>query len=261
MRFSFGNNWRNFSEKILDDQKLTQARDDFVRLFENVNLKGKDFLDIGFGQGLALFFAQEMGANVLGIEVDPENIKALEATIKFFPDITMPQAHILSILDDQSIAAFFEERKFDVIHAWGVLHHTGGMYKAINNACSLIKPGGYFALSIYNKHWSSPVWKMIKRVYNHMPKFVEWLMIVFFTGFIYIAKLVVVRRNPLVKRRGMDFCCDVVDWIGGYPYEYATRQGIEMYLAGKGFALCNYIAPETSLGCNEFVFRKLDNSF
>jgi 2-polyprenyl-6-hydroxyphenyl methylase/3-demethylubiquinone-9 3-methyltransferase len=66
---------------------------------------------------------------------------------------------------------------------------------------------------------------------------------------------------PLVKRayrdteypRGMDFHHDLVDWLGGYPYEYRTKYEISK-LIGNEFGLVKIIEPKIPTGNTEFVF-------
>ena len=39
------------------------------------------------------------------------------------------------------------------------------------------------------------------------------------------------------KGRGMNWFNDIVDWIGGFPYEYATVSEIRNYFKNHGFSL------------------------
>ena len=72
---------------------------------------------------------------------------------------------------------------------------------------------------------------------------------------IYLAKLLVTRRNPLKKERGMDFLVDIVDWVGGYPYEYATVDEV-LDLGTKNGLQMLQVSRDCTTGCNEFVFTK-----
>ena len=119
MRFKFGKNWQSFSKTALDDEKIFQARNDFQNLFSGINLKDKSFLDIGFGQGLTLNFAQEAGANVLGIDVDPDNMNALRQVSKKFPEKKEPETRIISILDKEFSDSNTSQNKYDIVHSWG----------------------------------------------------------------------------------------------------------------------------------------------
>lgn len=56
--------------------------------------------------------------------------------------------------------------------------------------------------------------------------------------------------------RGMDFLYDVVDWVGGYPYEYASIEEIEKLMMNLGFQKLKHEKAQVPTGCNEFIFRK-----
>ena len=145
---------------------------------------------------------------------------------------------------------------FDVVHSWGVLHHTGDMQRALLNVVEPVKPGGELVLAIYNHHFTSPLWKQIKRGYNVMPPQLRPPLVYLMAGVIALAKFAVVRRNPFASTRGMDFMVDVVDWVGGYPYEYAYPRLIRSRLEPLGFIQRKLIPSETPTGCNEMVFTR-----
>ena len=77
------------------------------------------------------------------------------------------------------------------------------------------------------------------------------------TPVIFLAKLLVTRQNPFEKERGMDFWFDVIDWIGGYPYEYAEPADIQSFVQSLGFQELRFKAAQVPTGCNEFVFSKV----
>ena len=180
MRFEFGENWQSFSKTALNVRKIKEGRNDFQNLFSGIDLKDKSFIDIGFGQGLTLNFAQEAGVNVLGIDIDQDNLTALRELLKKFPEQNEPKTRIVSILGEEFSNRQNSQSKYNIVHSWGVLHHTGSMYKAITNASNLVSNDGYFVISIYNKHWSSPAWRWIKWLYNKSPEIVQKLLIWFF---------------------------------------------------------------------------------
>lgn len=256
MKFSFGQNWQSFSKNSLNEELVAQARQAFTALTAGIDLKGKRFLDAGFGQGLALFLAQETGAKVFGIDTDPLCRNALEETHRFFPSLDLPQTQIASILDNNFVDSQRALGTYDIVHSWGVLHHTGNMNQAIRNSCMLLKDEGYFVCSIYNHHWSSPIWKVVKYIYNKSPKLFQRLLLYCFYPVIYAAKWMVTREDPKKKERGMDFFHDVVDWIGGYPYEYANPEEIKNIVCQLGFQVVLVRSAQVPTGCNEFIFRK-----
>ena len=256
MRFGFGKNWQSYSRTALTRERMDQARQAFRSLFAGVQLEGKSFLDIGFGQGLSLICAAEMGANGLGVDIDPDNLEALKATAGAMGYQGLPKTRIASILDSAFVNECRAQGGFHVVHSWGVLHHTGNMRQAFDNACCLVADGGYLVCSIYNRHWSSPPWKAVKYLYNKSPALLQRAFIAVFYPVIYVAKWVVTGKDPRRKDRGMDFYHDVIDWVGGYPYEYASIQEIKDLVCPKGFDCLRVQPARVPTGCNEFVFRK-----
>jgi 2-polyprenyl-6-hydroxyphenyl methylase/3-demethylubiquinone-9 3-methyltransferase len=55
--------------------------------------------------------------------------------------------------------------------------------------------------------------------------------------------------------RGMSPWWDVVDWIGGWPYEVAAPEAVFRFYWDRGFVLTNLVTRQ-GLGCNEFVFAR-----
>ena len=55
----------------------------------------------------------------------------------------------------------------------------------------------------------------------------------------------------------MDFLVDVVDWVGGYPYEYARTDEVIGFVEPLGFRLVRSTRGATPIACNEFVFRRV----
>lgn len=204
----------------------------------------------------------EAGAIGTGCDINPKCEEALERTRRFFPGLAGREIPIVigSILDDRVLAELCTNRGgggFDVVHSWGVLHHTGDMKRAISNAASLVKEGGYLVIAIYNRHWSSLPWFWIKRIYCRSPDWGRRLMISVLYPIIWLAKLLITGNNPRKMERGMDFYYDIVDWVGGYPYEYASITQTHVLVEPLGFRRVRMIPARVPTGCNEFIFQKV----
>ncbi|NTU82899.1 MAG: methyltransferase domain-containing protein [Chloroflexales bacterium] len=252
--FDFGANWQAFSADHVDERRLAIAAQSLRQLLQREDLGGASVLDVGCGSGIFAVAAYGIGAGrVVGIDINPRSIAAsVQNLARLAPHapITFQQC---SALDSAAMAGLGQ---FDLVYAWGSLHHTGAMWAAIRNTASLVAPGGTMVLAIYNRHITSPIWRGIKWLYNRVPAIAQRLMAIIFAGIIYLAKLAVTRRNPLEKERGMDFWYDVIDWIGGYPYEYATPSEIERFVAGLGLQLRRVVPAQVPTGCNELVFGR-----
>lgn len=259
-QFDFGENWVQFTERALTREKVKQAKNDFIRLTSGINLDNIYFLDVGFGQGLSLLIAKQLGCKVLGCEINPKCIISLNKTMMHFPSIKTKEIPIVlgSILEKRILTKLKKrsEQGYGIVHSWGVLHHTGNMKLAIENVSSLVQKNGYLILAIYNKHWSSPMWKIIKKIYGGSPFVIKKTIIYLLYPFILVAKIIVLRKNPFEKNRGMDFYYDTIDWIGGYPYEYASVEEISNLVNTFGFKLIRIIHTQVPTGCNQYVFQK-----
>jgi 2-polyprenyl-6-hydroxyphenyl methylase/3-demethylubiquinone-9 3-methyltransferase len=56
--------------------------------------------------------------------------------------------------------------------------------------------------------------------------------------------------------RGMSRWHDVVDWVGGYPFEVATPGAVVDFCRARGFSLLRLKTCGGKMGCNEFVFER-----
>lgn len=255
--FKFGENWASFSRQ-LDEKRVTEAIESLVFLFSPEALRDKSFLDIGCGSGLFAIAAARLGAQrILGIDIDPVSVSTSRTNAeRWMEDPALADFQQLSALD---ISRMEDLGAFDVVYSWGVLHHTGNMALAIRNAARRVEPGGLFMIAIYNRHWSSPAWKVIKWIYNHAGGFGQKVLIWIFTPVIFLAKALVTRRNPLKMQRGMDFMHNIIDWVGGYPYEYASVAEMKTLLEGEGMQVLKALPAAVPTGCNQFVCRRPGN--
>ena len=264
-QFNFGENWREFSHHALTPERVEQAREDFADLFRGIPLRDRSFLDIGFGQALSLLIATAAGTRSVGCDINPICAEILaENRQRFFPELANAQIPVVvgSILDEEVLAGLRSltgeagRETYDVVHSWGVLHHTGDMWRGIQHAASLVGPEGHLILALYAHHWSSGVWKLIKWSYVRVPSVVRRLFIALLYPVIYLAKFLVTRRDPREQKRGMDFYYDVVDWVGGYPYEYVKAEELVRQVEELGFKNTRMSRATVPTGCNEFVFAR-----
>ena len=155
--------------------------------------------------------------------------------------------------------------KFDIVYSWGVLHHTGFMWEAIDNTIDRVKEKGICFIAIYNDQGvRSKRWKKIKKTYCSGLAGRLLVKTIFIPWFFFrtILNEVVKGRNPFTvfkryrKNRGMSVYHDWIDWLGGYPFEVATPAAVFDYFRKKGFTLVR-LKTTLGLGCNEFVFKKI----
>lgn len=263
-RFAFGKNWSNFL-KSLNEARIIEAEKSLCYKLGVENLKDKIFLDIGSGSGLFSLAAYRLGATVHSFDYDQDSVNCTKyLQQEYAKNDNRWSVEKGSVLDQDFLKKF---KDIDIVYSWGVLHHTGNMYKAFENICCLVKPQGSLFISIYNDQGGkSKRWAWIKEKYNRSGfiwKFILYCYTLYMQWHITFIKDFLKTGNPLKtwyaygsSNRGMSPYYDIIDWVGGYPFEVAKPEQVFEFFKSKGFALENIKTCGGGLGCNEFVFHK-----
>ena len=263
-RFAFGENWARFLEN-LDDNRIVEAEKSLKSNLGVTDLIGKTFLDIGSGSGLFSLAAYRLGATVQSFDYDTDSVACTQHLKKLYAkDDDRWHVQQGSVLNSDFLKKF---GKVDILYSWGVLHHTGHMYQAFENVSAMVNDGGKLFISIYNDQGgASHRWKWIKKSYNNGGTWTRRVL-TWYTFFpqwtITIVKDFLKSGNPLKtwcaygkNNRGMSAWHDVVDWVGGYPFEVAKPEEVFSFFKAKKFKLEKMKTCAGGLGCNEFVFEK-----
>jgi 2-polyprenyl-6-hydroxyphenyl methylase/3-demethylubiquinone-9 3-methyltransferase len=266
-RFEFGQNWSRFLQTI-NDHRIEMAEQSLRDFLGVSRLEGKSFLDIGSGSGLSSLAARRLGASVRSFDFDPESVACTrELHRRFFREDRNWTIEAGSVLDDSYVQRLGQ---FDVVYSWGVLHHTGEMWHAIENAMRPVKAGGLLYIAIYNDQglWSRR-WLRIKKLYNRLPRFLRLPYALVVMGArelsYFLPQLIRLRPDRYLRTwlnysktsmRGMSMWHDLIDWVGGYPFEVAKPEQIFDFCQARGFELCKFRTNAGGIACNEYVFRR-----
>jgi 2-polyprenyl-6-hydroxyphenyl methylase/3-demethylubiquinone-9 3-methyltransferase len=255
LRFDFGTNWSRFL-KLLSDERIRSAEESLRSMLRLSSLEGKTFIDVGSGSGLFSLAARRLGARVLSFDYDPNSVLCTaELRHRYFSECIDWQVEEGSALDANYLDRLGQH---DIVYSWGVLHHTGSMWLALDNVVSLVRESGILYLAIYNDQgFISKYWTFIKRLYNSCA-LGRLIMILFHMPYLMGMRFLVrAFTGRLSVDRGMSLWYDMLDWLGGYPFEVASPEQIILFYRSKGFVLENLKTTRGRHGCNEFVFKKI----
>lgn len=251
--FSFGENWSAYKKQVTQAQIDTSLKD-LENWLGTENIKGKRILDIGCGSGVHSFNFYRLGASEL-VSFDYD-IHSVNTTIEFWKEMNEPANWRVfqgSVLDEKLIS---ELGQFDIVYSWGVLHHTGSMWEAIRNAMKPVAAGGKFWIAIYQGVDTYERDLTLKKRYNQA----SWLgkkRMVLYWVLRKIKTQLSRRENPFAwnkkNERGMDVYHDIIDWLGGLPYEVASVDQIKAFCEPEGFRL---LKVDTTEGCAVYLFEK-----
>ena len=264
-RFEFGANWARFLS-VLNEERVALAEQSLRDKLGVDHLQGKRFLDIGSGSGLFSLAARRLGATVHSFDYDPKSVGCtVELKRRYFADDAQWQVEHGSVLDTDYLQTLGNE--WDVVYSWGVLHHTGAQWQALTNVVPLVRGGGRLFIALYNDQGRpSARWKTIKKAYCAAPGLLKHLIIAItflrLWGPTTLRDLIAGRPGDTWRNygknndRGMSPWHDVVDWIGGYPFEVSKPEEVFDFFHNKGFQLEKLSTCAGGLGCNEFVFSR-----
>ena len=242
--FEFGRNWKRFL-RVVNEERIGYAEHSLRTMLGRHRLDGTSFLDIGCGSGLFSLAARRLGAIVHSFDRDRESVACARVLRRRHRELdehwTIEEG---SVLDDSFMVAL---GRFDIVYAWGSLHHTGDLWGALRRAAERVGPNGVLYVAIYlDQGVRSTIWRRIKRTCASS-RIGRLAVLSAFVPYFTIRGLLedlCRARNPVRRyvdyareNRGMSQLYDWIDWLGGYPFEVAHPHEVNRFTESLGFVL------------------------
>lgn len=260
-RFEFGKNWRQFVERHYSQEVVDVSKARILEFMKRDSLAGLRVIDIGCGSGIHSMAMHQAGAaSIFSFDYDPSSVAATElvhAKAGAPPSWTIRQGSVLDAAFMRSLPTF------DLVYSWGVLHHTGEVWKAIDLATERVKPGGFFYIALYaadvQKDPTPEFWLEVKQRYVKSGWLRRRAM-----DYWYVWRFMMqrdVKRLPEVlkrmrdyrKDRGMNLMTDIRDWLGGWPMEFVWDADAIKFCEARGLTLKEIATGKAN---TEFLFQR-----
>ena len=141
-RFEFGKNWARFL-RVLNDERMAIAERSVEEDAQRPSAStGRPSSMSAAGSGLFSLVARRTGAKVSFFRLRSPVGRLHDASCKrrHFPGD--PNWTIVQRIGPRSCITYDGLGTFDIVYSWGVLHHTGQMWQALDNVKPLVARGG-----------------------------------------------------------------------------------------------------------------------
>lgn len=132
---SFAYEWQHFGTLRREWRKNFI---DYMRPHEPASFAGRLLLDVGTGSGRHAFYAAELGARVVAVDIGP----SIDVARRNLP------SSVLTVQADAD-ALPFAPRTFDFVSSIGVLHHLPDPPQTLRRLVSFVHPRGFVHIYVY----------------------------------------------------------------------------------------------------------------
>ena len=211
------------------------ASEDHWKIFYSPEeVKGKSVLDAGCGTGIfSIIFANNGAGDVVGIDISEGSLNTGRKLKNMF--------HLdhVQFQKEDMLNLPFPNEGFDIVWAWGTVHHTTDPYQAIDELIRVLKKGGSLILAVYTRTKLTFLHEFIRKILVKTPK-KTWT---------FLSKIMAVLLSPVVvffkkrekSRKGEKLEELILDWYFVPIRHYYRPEEIESYLIERKFKIEQFI--------------------
>ena len=226
-----------------------QTEEHWGLFYNAAEVGGKSALDAGCGTGIfSIIFANHGAGKVTGIDISEGSLGTARSLMeKFQLDNTEFQQQDMLNLP-------FADSSFDIVWAWGTVHHTTDPYGAISQLIRVLKPGGSLLLAVYTRTRLTFLHEIIRKTLVRTPRkswtLLSKILAVFLSPVVYFFK----KREK--SRKGEKLEELILDWYFVPIRHYYKPEEIREFLEKQGFVIEKFLPASGRFdSTSNFIFK------
>lgn len=227
-----------------------EASEKHWRLFYSPDeVRGKSVLDAGCGTGIfSIIFGRNGAGRVVGIDISPGSLE----TAKGLKD-RFRLSHVDFERQDM-LRLRFPDGFFDIVWAWGTVHHTTDPFRAIGELSRVLRPGGSLLLAVYKRTKLTFLHEIIRKTLVRTPRR-TWTAISKIMAF-FLAPAVFFFKKREKSRKGEKLEELILDWYFVPIRHYYTPEEIRDFLKTKGLTVEQFLPASGRFdSSSNFIFK------
>jgi len=197
-------------------------------------VQGMAVLDAGCGTGIfSAIFARNGAGRVVGIDISPGSLETARGLKEKFnlANVSFERQDMLQLP--------FADGTFDIVWAWGTVHHTTDPLRAISELARVLRPGGSIFLAVYKRTKLTWIHEIIRKTLVKTPKR-SWTALSRIMAF-FLSPVVFFFKKREKSRKGEKLEELILDWYFVPIRHYYTPDEIRGVLEGKSFEIEKFL--------------------
>jgi ubiquinone/menaquinone biosynthesis C-methylase UbiE len=217
--------------------------------YSDEEVEGKSVLDAGCGTGIfSIIFANNGAGHVTGIDISEGSLRTARGLKeKFNLDNSEFQ-------QQDMLALPFPDESFDIVWAWGTVHHTTDPFRAIGELIRVLKPSGTMLLAVYKRTGLTFIHEVIRKTLLRMPK-KTWKGTAKVMAF-FLSPLIFLFKKREKSRKGEKLEELIIDWYFVPLRHYYKPGEIQSFLEERGLKIEEYLPASGRFdSTSNFIFK------
>jgi ubiquinone/menaquinone biosynthesis C-methylase UbiE len=219
--------------------------------FSAAEVQDKTVLDAGCGTGIfSIIFANNGAKQVVGIDISEGSLQTAQALKEKF------SLHNTEFQKQDMLTLPFPDASFDIVWAWGTVHHTTDPFKAISELIRVVKPSGTILLAVYKRTKLTFIHEIIRKTLLRTPKKTWKALAKVLSLFLYPVIWLFKKREK--SRKGEKLEELIIDWYFVPIRHYYKPEEIRNFLEERGFHIANYLPASGRFdSTSNFIFKAI----